>query len=619
MSLFEGLNIATRGLSAAQLGINVTGQNVVNASDPNYSRKRIEQQAASKRDGSYGQMGFGVEVYSINRVRDQFIDRLVNEESTRYGYYEMKSKAYTRIEDIFGERRDHKALNDILNAFWDSWADLANDPEKQGAREALRSNTQSLTGQFNYLATQLRTYKDTINDEIEARVERINQITSSIYRCNMVITSSENTIGNKANDTRDQRDALLQELASLVDVDYFEDDQGVLNVSSNGSMLVSPARAHELVVKRTNMTQQDGYSYSKVEITLSTTNREFAPRSGELKALMEVRDVDIPEYESYINELAQTLITEVNKIHQGGYGLAANGNVGLTFIDFFDADPAKFNAANMSIGPAIKENLNNIAAGLGGNLVDVHRLQLEPAVDTSRSYNPDEPFRSVPIALHQLDPALFPDASQYRYIQKGSLTIDVIIDPETSPPVDPPVHTRRLVEGQDFIVDYENATITFLDNATSSILGYSYYDYNSTPPLAVVPPVQVSNPMTMELNFKYHENGYKGPGDNQNAILLSQLRDKSTMQDDVFGKNTQTINQFYSGSLARLGTEKNRADAGLDTRTHALSELKTHQNEVMGVDLDEEMASLIKYQHSYTASARYLTTINTMLDTLLNM
>ncbi len=133
MSLFEGLNVATRGLSAAQLAINVTGQNITNAGTEGYARKRIEQAADYRRDGSHGQMGFGVEVYSINRIRDQFIDRLVNDEYTRHGYYTAKNNAFDRIESVFHEPSE-EALNTLLNNFWNGWADVANNPDSAGAR-----------------------------------------------------------------------------------------------------------------------------------------------------------------------------------------------------------------------------------------------------------------------------------------------------------------------------------------------------------------------------------------------------------------------------------------------------------------------------------------------------
>ena len=568
MSLFEGLNVATRGLSASQLAINVTGQNITNASTEGYSRKRIEQSAEYRRDGSYGQMGFGVEVYSINRVRDQFIDRLVNDEYTRYGYYSVKDSAFARIEDMFNERKDH-ALNALLNDFWNGWDDVSKNPESAGARETLRSTTESLVTQFHYLTTQLRSYKETINDEIEARVNKINEITAGIYRCNMTIAASENTFGNKANDTRDQRDLLLQKLAQMVDVDYFEDEHGILTVSSNGQMLVSAAKSHELVMSRSELTDIDGYQYSKVEVRHELTGNAFIPKQGELRALMDVRDVDIPKYESYINELAKTLITEVNKVHQSGYALS-----GLSYIDFFDSEPNNLNAANIKLGQAIKDDINNIAAGIGGKIINVDVKDFSGDLDTIT--DPTKPT----LKLQEID-------SQYRHICKGTLTIEGGVPP------------RVLQEGVDYYVDYKNAQIVFHDNSGDIAAGAALGN--------------------LRLSFDYNATGYSGPGDGDNALLLSQLRNKLLMQGDVFGNSTQTINQNYSGMLGRLGVERNDAAAGLSNRIDALKQLSTRQNEIMGVNLDEEIANLIQYQHTYQASARYLTTINTMLETLLNM
>jgi len=583
MSLFEGLNVATRGLSAAQLGINVTGQNITNAGTEGYSRKRIEQSAEWRRDGSYGQMGFGVEVYSINRVRDQFIDRLVNEEYSRYGYYSIKDASFGRLEDIFNERTNY-SLNSLLNDFWNGWDDVSKNPDSAGARETLRSTTESLITQFHSLTTQLRSYKDTINDQIEARVYEINRLTAGIYNCNMAIAAAENKIGNNANDTRDQRDLMLQKLAQLVDVDYFEDENGIITVSSNGQMLVSPAKNHELIVSRQEFVEEDGYRYSKVDVRLELTGTAFIPKQGEMRALMDVRDVDIPKYESYVNELAKTLITEVNKIHQTGYALS-----GLSFIDFFDSDPNNFNAANIKLGQAIKNDINNIAAGAGGKIISVDMLDVSssPAlvIDTTTTT-----YSALSLNLQDVDSISSPDGTSfpiYRHICKGTLTIEGGVPP------------RILQEGLDYYVDYESAQIIFHDSSGEIAAGAAAGN--------------------LRLSFDYNTTGYAGPGDGDNALLLSQLRNKLLMQSDVFGGSTQTVNQYYSGMLGRLGTERNDAASGLNTRLDALQQLKIRQNEVTGVNLDEEIASLIQYQHTYQASARYLTTINTMLETLLNM
>jgi flagellar hook-associated protein 1 FlgK len=643
MSLFEGLGVATRGLAASQLGINVSGQNITNAFTDGYSRKRIEQNAEWRRDGSYGQMGFGVEVYAINRVRDQFIDRLVNQEQTRFGYFSVKDAAYNRIENAFQEPKDH-ALHQLLKNFWNNWMDVANNPSDAGARQTLRSTSESMATQFNYIATQLREYKDIINSEIEARVNRINELTAGIHGCNAIIASTE-SLSNKANDTRDQRDKMLEELAKITDVDYFEEENGAIIVTSNGNMLVSATKNHELSVKRFEHTDDAGYRYSKVEVSFGPTGKPFIPKGGELKALMEVRDVDIPEYESYINELARSVITEVNKIHNNGFSLS-----GLTFIDFFDSDPTKLNAANMSLSAAIKKDINNIAAGPGGKTISVNEIKSSasqsvtvPAsntVELKKFHDPHDvsiernsikvvdrvsgtvlregtdytvdysnkviTFLTTPTNAVNIDynysvstfnvPQMADGGSpfvvdlanyntDYRFIEKNSLVIK-------------DTQGNLLQEGKDYDIDYETAKITFKYSATNAF-------ENQNNPISIT--------------FDYHKSGYGGPGDGDNALLISQLRDKAVMQGDAFGKSTQTIDQFYTGVLGRLGTERNAIGAGLETRELALEELKNQQNQIMGVDMNEEIANLIQYQHTYQASARYFSTINTMLDTLLNM
>lgn len=569
MSLFESLSVATRGLAASQLGINVSGQNISNANTEGYSRKRLEQAADWRRDGTFGQMGFGVEVYSIARVRDQFIERQLNGETTRYGYYEQMDTSYERIENVFQEPSDY-GLNNLMDKFWNVWSDVANNPSDSSARETLRSATQTLTSQFHFITTEMRSYKDTINNEIEAKVVTINELTEAISKCNAVIAGSEGVTGNLANDTRDQRDELVNQLASIVSVDYFEDERSILTVTTNGHMLVSGSGNHELEMTRSEMTAEDGYQYSKVNIRFAQSLKDFKPSDGGIKAMMDVRDEVIPEYERYLNAMAKTLVTSVNDLHQTGYNLA-----GLTGINFFDPD--HLNASNISLSAAITNDVNNVAAGIGGKVESV-------SIGTATT-----PFVPASENLVISDPAVDPlFSAQYRNILKESMKIQAV-DTSTVPPT-----LTELQEGvdKDYVVDYAKGVIRFMAPVAGSDL---------------------------IIDFKYNDTGFAGIGDGENAIAIGQLRDKALMQADIFGNSTQSVNEFYAGMLGRLGTERSGAVSNLETRTYALEQLTNRQQEVCGVNLDEEMAELIKYQHTYQGSARFLSTVNDMLDILLNI
>jgi flagellar hook-associated protein 1 FlgK len=557
--LFEGLSIANRGMAAAQLAINTTGQNITNATTEGYSRKRTEQAAAYKRNEAYGQVGYGVEVYSIQRVRDKFVDRLVNEENSRYGYYEELSTGYNQVQNIFNEPSGY-ALNSLLTKFWDSWSAVANAPTDAAARENLRSNTESLTAQFKYLADSLHSYRDSLTNQIEASATKINEITQSIYRCNQAIATIEGQAGTNqnANDTRDQRDRLLNELSQIINIEYVEDDTGSITVTCQGNMLVSAAAANEIVVRRDQELGADGYSYSRVELSLSSLGTVFRPSGGQLAALNDLRDVKSVEYEANLNSMAKGLVEGINAAHRNGYTLD-----GLTGVNFFD--PEKLTAWTIDMSTAVKTTSNNIAAADGS--------YIEHIVDKTFSW-----MTGQQIDLTKIDPAGTPSSTQFYDIQADTFKLE-IEEPNGS-------GNWNVIDSSKYSLNTETGMLTFI--------GVSYPN------------------STFRVSFDYQTTKFPGSGNSANATTIAAMRDKVMVEGS-------TVGSYYSSVLNRVGNEKNQAEAGLDTRIAARQALLSRQQEVSGVNLDEEAANLIQYQATYQACARYFTTINDMLDVLLNM
>ncbi len=569
MSLFEGLSTANSGLAAAQLAINVSGQNITNADTEGYSRKRVDQSAAYRPDATYGQFGYGVAVDAVTRVRDAFIDSQVIRETTGKGYYSQLSSSHQYIEGIFNETGDY-GLSTLLTNFWSSWSDVANDPSDPSAREALVAKSESLAGQFQYLANSLDAYQMDLDNQIGAQVDKINELTAEISKCNKVISNVESDSTRNANDTRDQRDQLLSELSAIVDVEYFEEKNGALTVTSNGVMLVSPSDQYDLALRRNSLTEEDGNTYESVEISLADYATVYAPSDGALKAMMVARDQVVPEYESYLNAMANTIVSSVNELHQTGYNLS-----GLTGVNFFD--PSGTTARTMSLSQAVKDDVGNIAAAKGGNAQQV-------SIGTATA-----PFNTAATSVNLTDSTA--DArfnSQYRHILSESLSISVV-NSATTPPT-----LTKLEEGvgNDYTVDYELGVINFN--------------------------VPVSG-VDMVIDFKYNDAGFSGEGNGATALAISQISDRNLLQNNVFGEDTFTIDEYYARMMTRLGSSSQEVEGALETRTDALTELKTLQSGVSGVSLDEEMADLMQYQYSYQASARLLSTIDEMLQVLLNV
>ncbi len=557
MSLFEGLSIGKKALAASQIALNVTGQNISNANTEGYSRKRASLVSDYRLDDAYGQMGFGVDAKFIERVRNIFIDRQMVSQVAEEGYLTTIDAGLESLENVYQEPSD-TGLAQSMDDFWNAWSDVANNPNDKSSREALKSTAEVLTERFKYTADQIDMQRLDINDQIENTVRKINDYAKRISDLNVAVTSAEAASTDKANDSRDQRDQLLKELGTLTAISYIEDASGAVTVTASGSMLVSPQKAYELETFRDNIYDPSGGSQAFYGVRFQYSNTDFKPKNGELKALFDLRDDILPKYLEELDLMAATLVENVNSKHVNGYTLNK-----LTGVNFFDTD--KLTAGTISLSAAVQVDSNNIAAGVGGTLIP-----LIGVVGTTDA--------TGVVDLTTVDPA-------YRNLAQGTLQI---VDPLSG---------RTLIEGtgNDYVVDYDLGRIMILDTAT--------YPLGST----------------FNVDFTYNSNGYSGDGDGNNALLIAGLRDVSIMDPDVNNNNTHTLAEYYAGHIGRLGVERNEAASQLETQASLVEQLKNVQDSISGVNLDEEMGNLIKFQQTYKASANFLTTVKDMMDVLMSI
>ena len=363
-------------MSASQLAMNVTGQNITNANTEGYSRKRVSVSSDARKDDAFGQMGNGVSVDQVHRFRNRFIDDQINSEVATEGYYKTLDDAYERIENIFTEPTDN-GLNKYLDTFWNSWQDLANNPADLSARELVKTNSEVLTNQFHNLSEQLRDYKLSINGMVGSEIEQINNTIREISILNEEIATVEVQDGNRANDSRDNRTLKLRQLAEKIDIDFYEDPDGRITVTTAGSIIVGPKNVNELELFRKSIRENDGFTYSEIYVRFENTKAEYNPRDGALKGLFQVRDEEIKGFEADLDDMAETLVKEVNAVHYTGYDLDTD-----TGLHFFD--PEKINAKNISVSEDILLNSKNIAAAKGGSIADPVGLLLELFLRTRR-------------------------------------------------------------------------------------------------------------------------------------------------------------------------------------------------------------------------------------------
>jgi len=681
MTLFSILSVGTRALQTSQLGIDVTGQNVSNADVDGYSRKRINQATMYAFDSSYGQMGLGARVVNIERMRNVFLDEQIRKQNSEVGYFMQVNSTFNRMEAIIREPSDLGVMH-YLDEFFDSWDNLANNPKDISARTMVRTNAQMMIDNFHKAAAELANLREQKNEEIPVRVARINQISYEIRNMNQEIATVE--IGDQnANDSRDRREVLLKELSQLIDITVVENHLGQVTVTSSGNVLVAPSYVQMLDTITVSREMPDGTIIRDMGIRFTDTRMDFIPAGGQLRGLIDSRDIYIPEYQAKLDEFAAAIIKKINEVHVQGYNLI--GHSGFKFFD--DAVQEKIDertgqklyfpkyntAATIKLAPEILQDVQNIAAASeqqsvsrgapltvrpsvssrtspitiqytdlntdvlfyvgtlpeGGlvkdsaKVIDGNGIELVDGTDYTIDYdngtinlkNPsyaNQPlsisykFNNLAVNGLNTDPPIYTygmEAVQLvreddprvpaRNIIANSVTVRVVAD--SNGKVLAPSDPARIVlkEGVDYVIDYTFGTFQMLHN------GYDGCEFS--------------------IDFQYYLGGFKGPDDNTTAIAISKLRNAMTMTPDGLGNPTATFTEYFSSLEGRLGLNTLQSDSNLQTRIFLTEQYETQQDSISGVSLDEEMANLIRYQHTYTAAARLITTVDQMLEVLLNM
>src|SRR5690606_38663787 len=223
-SLFGILSTARSALIAQQYASRVAGHNISNATTEGYSRQRAEMVSSTPVATPYGSIGTGVRVVDVVRARDTLLDASVRRESASAAEHRMRYELLGMVESATGEP-GITGLGATLDAFWNAWSDLANDPASASARTVVRARAEALVERFRHLSDAIDQTRQFALEKAQAVVGEINDLVRAIAHVNERIVATESG-GISAPDLRDERDRLLGHLASLVDIQVIERENG---------------------------------------------------------------------------------------------------------------------------------------------------------------------------------------------------------------------------------------------------------------------------------------------------------------------------------------------------------------------------------------------------------
>ncbi|PJA26677.1 MAG: flagellar hook-associated protein FlgK [candidate division Zixibacteria bacterium CG_4_9_14_3_um_filter_46_8] len=347
-----GFEIARRALLAQQYGMNVAGHNIANISTPGYTRQDVNFEATEPMKILAGYGGTGVEVAAMRRIRSLFLDTQMYKENQGLGQWQSLDQTWNQVEMIFSEPSD-TGLSQMMSDFWNAWEDLGDSTEELAAKNSVKEKASSVINGFHQIIGQLKDLRRSLDTEIGQTVGEINGYIHQIAQLNGSIAQME-AGGQQANDLRDQRGYLTEQLSKIMNIQEVEQSDGTISLSVGSVSLVNQSNYNDL---GTEVSHLSGDPITKV--VLSSNSMEINVKGGSLKGMLEARDEIIPEKMAELDAFAAQLVQSINSVHSAGYTTD-----GLTGIDFFD--PEGTTAETISLSFEIEEDANNIAISQNG-------------------------------------------------------------------------------------------------------------------------------------------------------------------------------------------------------------------------------------------------------------
>lgn len=579
MGLSSSLQIGRTALTASQLAIQVTGNNFANASTPGYSRQIVDLAAfPDERFGRFN-IGRGVEIVGIRRQADQALQNRLWNANSREGAAEVDRQLLSDVESTLNELGEND-LSTQFNAFFSAWDELSNSPNREGARALVVSQGRGLATSLKSLRSNVLGLGLQVDAQLHASVQRADGLLQQIADINVQIVTAE---GGRptAHALRDQRDQLITELSKLLDVTVVEQPSGGVNVLVGSVPLVIESVNRGVEVQRELTT--DG---EVLTVNVKADSMELRPSSGSISAMLTQRTGAATDIVDKLDEIASQLIFELNKLHSMGTGSVKLTSVqGTQAIQSADQtrsfnDPANETFANLPFRPVN-----------GGFLVTV----------TNTSTGASQTVR-IRVDLDGIDNSSAPGYANDTSVTSLATDLDGI----------PNLNASVQADGSLKIDAATGYTVGFSEDTSGAlaVLGINTFfkgidagsidvrdELFSTPGLLATGAVTAGQ-----------------PNDNATSLAIAQLRSKP-----LTALGGASLLGAWRDKVQQIGAQATAATTQSEAARSVRENLDSQRASISGVDLDEESINLLNYQRMYQGAARFITVVDELTRTLLDL
>ena len=618
-STFSGIELGKRSIMAQTDAITTAGHNIANANTEGYSRQRVQikefdplYRPDMTRAERPGQIGQGVDVQSITRVRDELLDKRIVAQANQETYWQTRSDYYTMLEQIYNEP-DDISVRFNMDKFWESWQELSVNPESKAARQAVVTRGQTLTESINQRWESLKGVSDLVDGDIEATVKQVNDLARQIADLNASIVESKG-VGDSPNDLLDRRDLLVDKLSQLVNVTVDHRDPDEFEVHVDGLVLVQGGISREIGFQL----RDDDSGYNK--LIWKDTGKDAFFSGGKLGALVELRDVDIRNEIQQLNTMTMNFADLVNDVHRNAVG--ANKVTGL---DFFVQHPFVENVN----GNFDRNGDGDLDTSYVFRFTGANELNKEEQVGIEGVMTLASTDGTVEIPYYHTDTV----ETVINRINDSNSEVKVYLDRNNHLVLK--ATTSVSTENPDFVIRHVEDSGYFLANYSGVLAGTGAagaYDFNQADAVEALaagtqfgvspvynPSAYITINSAIQNDVQNVAAGFLSPsgdvfaGDGRAAVEIAAIRNTSVMVGSM-----RTFDDFFADSVTNVGLKGEQAETNHLSQAAIMDDLRNMRESISGVNIDEELAEIMKFQHGYNAAAKFITVWDSLIDTIIN-
>lgn len=624
MSLTASLNIALSGLQSAQSAMTLTSNNLAGVNDPNYVRKSVAFES-----NTTGGVSNGVTLSEIRRDFDRLLQKDYRQEVAKQKHLEVMSQYHSKIESLYGSIANKNALSDLITRLRQKMESLSASPEVSANQFNAVSAANEVANRFRDMSRTVSAERNRADRQLDSAMFTINQQLQIIAETNQKITGLQ-ALKKDATGLRDKRDAAIDKLATYLDIHYFESANGQITVGTkSGENLVTGHIAGRLSFEATPLVNQlvtypDGLSGITVNINGAVTDITARLNKGELAALFNLRDTTLPTISKQLDQLANRMLIDLNRIHNRGANTPLGR--GVTLADDPTQTSNRFFADPTDI-MRLDHPVDLVLLDTNGKRIDP-----PPAVTTiaAGSYRINDIARRISDHLGARGSVIFNNDNAIEIRLERGVRL-AIADRGTS------------ATGGD-------ATITFgrdqngqphRYNGFSNFFGFNNLFTSVDTATGLSLAENQGGPIGAADNFTVRQDLQKDPtaisrgrlsgtapdyalgkGDNRLALELAAAFDQNHTFDPVANGPGQVAGNFagYAANmLSHQATVTATNQSALDFQNTLTESVKNRFRSQTGVNLDEELSNMMVFQNSYNSSARVIKATKEMFDELLRL